>query len=49
MAKLTEQDVLDIRNSYESGDVQSILAARYQVSQTLISAIVRRKNWAQVH
>ena len=45
LAKLTEDDVRAIRKSTES---QTVLAARYGVEQTNISAIKRRKSWKHV-
>jgi hypothetical protein len=45
LAKLTEDDVRAIRASDES---QSVLASRYGVEQTNISAIKRRKSWNHI-
>lgn len=48
-AKLTEQDVRDIRANYALCRVkQAELADRYGVTQTLISRIVLRKVWAHL-
>jgi DNA-binding transcriptional regulator LsrR (DeoR family) len=48
-AKLTEQDVLSIRDEYSSGGVtQQQLAAKYAVSRRLISYIVNRKRWKHI-
>jgi hypothetical protein len=46
-AKLTEEQVLDIRRRYAEGGVtQRSLAAEYGVARSLICNIVRRKIWA---
>lgn len=48
-AKLTEQDVKDIRTIYKIGNVtQSFLAKKYGVYQTLISDIINKKKWKHV-
>lgn len=47
-AKLTTEAVFQIRSQYESGLSQSNIAAAFGVSQTLVSAIVRRRLWAHV-
>lgn len=47
-AKLTEQAVRDIRQSYRAGFTQASLAAHHEVSQMLISLVVRRKIWKHV-
>lgn len=48
MARLTFADVKAIREIYASGKVfQKHLAAQYGVTQSMISAIIRNKNWAQ--
>lgn len=45
-AKLTEEQVRQIRASYKTGAVRQIdLAARYSVTQSMISAIVRGAFW----
>jgi len=47
--KLTEDDVRAIRAEYSTGKVlQRELAARYDVTPSLISGIVNRKRWAHV-
>lgn len=47
--KLTEQQVRWIRERYAAGGIyQYELAKQYGVSQTLISAIVRRKIWQHI-
>jgi hypothetical protein len=49
MAKLTEQDVRDIRAAYADGrDTTVGLAARYGVSNQLISRIIARGIWKHV-
>ena len=48
-AKLTESDVLAIRERYAGGAVfQHALAAEFGVSQHLISCITRRKIWTHI-
>ena len=48
-AKLTEQDVIEIRDAYAAGDVsQSDLASRFGVSQMAISKVVRGMTWRRV-
>jgi len=46
MAKLTEQDILDIRAI--TGMYQKDIAKRYGVSQSVISSIINRKNWHHI-
>lgn len=49
MARLTEQDVLELRRRYAEGGVtQYQLADEYGVDQTNISLIVRRKKWKHI-
>lgn len=49
IARLTEQQALDIRTLYASGNYsQKVLAARYGVGQMTISWIVRRVTWTHV-
>jgi hypothetical protein len=48
-AKLTETIVRNIRKEYASGCTkQKELAAKYGITQTQVSSIVRRKHWAHV-
>lgn len=47
-AKLTEDDVREIRRRYASGETQKAIAQDYGMEQTNISFIVRRKTWAHV-
>lgn len=50
-AKLTEADVLDIRRTYVRGSHefgQYALARRFNVDQTLIGLVVRRKAWRHI-
>lgn len=47
-AKLTEDDVREMREAYSRGIVQVDLAARYGVNQTTVSCIVTRKTWAHL-
>lgn len=44
-AKLTEQQVLDIRAAFDSGTRQMELVRRYGVNPGTISDIVRRQTW----
>ena len=47
--KLTEEDVRVIRRRYAAGEIsQSQLAREFEVAQTLVSAIVRRRIWDDV-
>lgn len=48
MTKLTESDVVEIREAVASGDSQSQVAARYGINRATISYIVSRKTWAHV-
>ena len=47
-ARLTDDQVLDIRARYAAGETQVALAAAFDVSQPLISQIVRRKVWTHL-
>lgn len=48
-AKLTDEQVLEIRRRYAVGDVsQRALATQYGVNQTLIGFIVRRVVWTHI-
>lgn len=47
-AKITSIDVEDIRNEYQRGVRQSILAMRYGLHQSQISKIVRRESWKHI-
>ena len=48
-SKLTEDDVRDIRSTYDPGVIsQQTLAFEYGVSQVLIGKIVRREVWTHV-
>ena len=48
MAKLTEADVLAIRQRHQGGETQMALATAYRVSFQTIHLIVRRKRWAHL-
>lgn len=48
MAKLTEQQVAEIRARAGSGELHRILAAEYGVGRSTISRIVSRAGWAHV-
>lgn len=45
VAKLTEEQVVDIRARYKLGERQVALAQEYHVTQPNISHIVRNRNW----
>jgi hypothetical protein len=47
-SKLTELDVMAIRQRYLSGESQLAIANDYGVNQTLIGFIVRKVRWKQV-
>lgn len=48
-AKLTESDVVKIRQAYASGGIfQKALANQFGVDQSIISEIITRKRWAHV-
>lgn len=48
-SKLTEFDVISIRNEYATGRFKQVeLGEKYGVCQVVISAIVRYKTWAHV-
>ena len=47
-AKLTRENVRDIRKRYREGETQSAIAKSYIVNASNISAIVRRKTWIDV-
>jgi transcriptional regulator with XRE-family HTH domain len=44
-AKLTDQQIIEIRNAYAAGTKQRDLAERYGVTQGLISGIVNGRRW----
>ena len=45
MAKLTRDDVLQIRQRIEAGEVQAAIAHSYSVSAATICLINKRRNW----
>ena len=45
-AKLTQEQVKNLRAEYSAGTVQIALAARYGISQSQVSDIVRDKSWS---
>lgn len=47
-AKLKEHDVVSIRELATKGISQYAIASRYNVTQTCISAIIRRKTWKHI-
>lgn len=49
MARLTEKDILDIREEYKTSKIlQKDMAKRYNVSQVMISRIIKRKTWTHI-
>lgn len=48
-AKLTDDDVRDIRRLAASGQTQRRIAHTFGVNPSAVSAIVRRARWAHVH
>ena len=47
-AKLTKDQVLEIRKRYDNGQRSSLLAKEYNVSQVTISRIGLRQTWKNV-
>lgn len=47
-AKLSDLDVIDIRNRRASGETGASLARRYRVTETTISEIYKRKTWVHL-
>ena len=47
-ARLTEQDVMDIRRKYAEGVLQWKIALEYGLATTYVGKIVRRERWAHV-
>ena len=47
-AKLTEQQVRQIRNQYATGIGQRALGRKYDVTHTTIQGIVHRKTWTHI-
>jgi len=47
-AKLSEEDVREIRQLHAQGVFQEVLAQRYGVGQAQVSRIIRRVRWAHV-
>lgn len=48
-AKLTKEDVLEIRRLYQTGLYhQAVIAKRLGIAQTNVSAIVRRETWKHI-
>ena len=47
--KLTEKDVLEIRQLFDVGDFdQPQLAKKFNVTQSNVSCIIRRKSWKHI-
>lgn len=47
-AKLTDDQVREIRARYANGEVQVVLAAAFNVTQVTVSLITRRKTWTHL-
>lgn len=47
-AKLSDQDVLDIRGRLQAGALGIDLAAEYHVTAAMISCVRLRKNWTHI-
>lgn len=47
-SKLNEKQVLDIRESWEAGATQTILAKHYNVTLSTINGIILNKSWQSV-
>ena len=45
-AKLTEQDILDIRNNYQIGVTK--IAEKYNITRKQVYNIIQRKNWKHI-
>ncbi len=48
LAKLTEEQVKEIRAAYESGITKKMLANKYEVAWTTINNIIIGKTWKEV-
>lgn len=48
LSKFTEQQVIDIRRRYNSGECMSVLAKEYNVTYGAVYAVVRRINWGHI-
>lgn len=48
-ARLVDEDVRAIRTDYAQGATQASLAARYNINQTAVSAIIRGVSWKHLH
>lgn len=47
-AKLTDSDVIDIRNAVANGVPHVVLAGQFNVSRTLIRNVAQRRNWRHI-
>lgn len=47
-SKITEKDVLEIRELYAKGSLQKEIASAYGTGQANISSIVLRKTWKHI-
>ena len=48
LAKLTDEQVIELRSRYARGDKQQWLAERFDITQSTVSAIVNRKTWRHI-
>jgi predicted transcriptional regulator len=46
LARLSTQDVRNVRALYSDGEKQRVIAEKYGISQPAVSAIVNHKRWA---
>lgn len=44
-AKLSEDDVIEIRKQYADGELQVNIAAYFKISKSLVNKIVKKKLW----
>lgn len=47
-AKLTEEQILEIRQAYSLGETQQSIANRYKIDQRHVSRIVRKESWKHI-
>lgn len=47
-SKLKEDQVLDIREAFEKGETQGDIASKYQISQSAVSDIVKKRRWKHI-
>lgn len=47
-SKIGEKDILEIRKLYKDGMLQRDIASKFSITQSNVSAIIRRKSWPHV-